>query len=219
MKPASTILMDGAGVRWPAPELLLWLNEGIREIAAAKPNAVTAPVTLTLVAGVAQTLPDDLTALVEPTRNSASGRPIFLLRNRDVLDHVVPGWMEPDVILPSDDIEYLVHDLKAPRQFWVCPAAIEDTEIEVIAGVLPADIPSGTMPTQIETYTALVPLPDIYRSPLIDFVLYRAFSKDAGIAAAAPRAEAHKTLFDTALVAIGGGEAAVSAGANKPPGG
>lgn len=219
MQPANTILVDRGCARWPAPELLAWLNEGIREIVTVKPNASTDPVVLTLVAGVSQTLPDNVTALVEPTRNVASNKPIFLLQNRDVLDQVVPGWMDAAVINRANDIEYMIHDLKNPRRFWICPGALAGAQIEVIAGVMPSDVPEGASHTIISTYTGIVPLPDVYRNMLVNYVLYRAFSKDSGIAGAAQRAEAHKVLFDNGLAAIGGAEAAVSAGTNTSAGG
>lgn len=210
MQAASTILQDAGTVRWTPPELLAYLNEGVREIVAVKPNAASQTVNMTLVAGCKQTLAANHTVLSRAIRNVVSGKPIRVLDRREILDSQIPGWMNSATLTFALDVTYIIHDMTDPRTFYVAPGALITSNIEVVVGVMPADIAQGSNPIDTATYTGTVGLPDLYRNPLKDFVLYQAFSKDAGIPGAAQRAVAHKALFDAALVGIGNGENAMS---------
>lgn len=210
MQSASTILQDAGTVRWTPPELLGYLNEGVREIVSAKPNAASQTVNMTLVAGCKQTLAANHTVLSRAIRNVASGKPIRVLDRREILDSQIPGWMNSANLTFALDVTYVIHDMTDPRTFYVAPGALVTSNIEIVVGVMPADMAQGSNALDTATYTATVGLPDLYRNALIDFTLYRAFSKDAGNPGAAQRAVGHKGLFDAALVSIANGENAMS---------
>jgi hypothetical protein len=206
MIAASNILQDAGTIRWTPPELLSYLNEGVREIVAIKPNAASITVDLPLIAGPKQTLPDNYTVLSRAIRNTVSGKPIRVLDRREILDSQIPGWMNTTTLAYALDISYLIHDMTDPRTFFVAAGALITSSIEVVVGVMPDPVAAGASILDVMSYTASVGLPDLYRNCLIDYVLYRAFSKDAGIAGAAQRAQAHKGLFDNAIVSIANGE-------------
>lgn len=206
MNAASTILQDAGTVRWLPLELLSYLNEGIREIVAAKPNAASKTVSMPLVAGTKQTLPEQYTVLSRVLCNTVSGKPVRVLDRREMLDVMIPNWMNTATLTFALDVSYVIHDMTDPRTFYVAAGALGTSSIECVVGFMPNAIAAGSSPLDSSTYTASVELPDLYRNCLCDYVLYRAFSKDAGIAGAAARAQAHKALFDTALVTIANGE-------------
>lgn len=54
---AATLLQDPTNVRWPADELLGWLNDGQREIVLQKPDAYSINEAVKLAAGTKQALP------------------------------------------------------------------------------------------------------------------------------------------------------------------
>lgn len=210
MQAASTILQDAGTVRWTPPELLAYLNEGVREIVAVKPNAASQTINMTLAAGCKQSLAAGQTVLSRAIRNVVSGKPIRVLDRREILDSQIPGWMNTANLTFALDVTYIIHDMTDPRTFYVAPGALVTSQIEVVVGIMPADIAVGANPIDTATYTSVVGLPDLYRNALTDFLLYRAFSKDAGIPGAANRATAHKTLFDAAMGSIANGENAMS---------
>jgi hypothetical protein len=72
---------------------------------------------------------------------------------------------------------------------------------------LPAEISTPTDLLNIDAYTAVVDLQDIYRNALVDYILYRCFSKDMNLPGAAQRAPAHYQMFMTALGMKAQGEA------------
>lgn len=225
MLQASTVLQDTGAIHWTPPELLGYLNEGVREIVAIKPNANSQTITLNLVAGPKQALAANHTILSRVIRNIPSNLPIRVLDRRETLDNMIPGWMNTATLAYALNVSYVIHDLTDPRTFFVAPGALVNTQVEAVVGVMPADISAPANPLNVDAYTANVSLPDVYRNALIDFVLYRAFSKDAGNPGAAQRAQAHKQLFDAAVGNFAASENAMAlgsyaiAGSSKPASG
>lgn len=203
MKRAATILQDNAGVRWPAPDLHLYLNDGLRDIAAMKPNARTKTVNLSLVSGSKQTLPDEYTVLSRVVRNMASptvgAGAIRAISNTQIMDSLFPNWQDPSVVRPSKTVVHIIHDMADPRTFYVMPSNDGMGLIEVIVGTIPAPSAAPVTPLVHDDYIAPVDIADIYQSALTDYVLYRAYSKDSRAAGSAARAEAHLQLFGAAV--------------------
>lgn len=209
MKRASTILQDDDAVRWTPPELCDYLNDGALEIVAIKPNARTSTVTLSLAAGTRQTLPDQYTMLCDVTRN-VSGRAIRRLANRTLMDAQIPGWQSQDTLPFSAQVTNIIHDLADPRTYYVVPGNTGAGQIEAVVGNLPELVQKPSNLMDMEAYSAEVDLPDLYRNALVDFVLYRAFSKDSGNPGATNRAVAHFQQFTNAITGLAASEAAMS---------
>ena len=77
VRRATDVIMDNTSVRWPANELVRWLNDAQREIIVLRPDAINRTATVTLVAGTRQSLDAmSLTPapskLIEITRNMAA---------------------------------------------------------------------------------------------------------------------------------------------------
>lgn len=222
MKAASITLQDSGAVRWTAPELLDYLNAGIREIVTRKPNAVTKTVTLDLAVGTLQTLPQNYTILADVTKNAvAPAIAVRALASRSLLDAQIPDWQQSSQMPFSKTVTHVIHSMSDPRSFWVVPGNDGTGKLEVVVGVMPTPVapPVGSASLDIGSYTADVPLPDVWQNALENFVLYRAFSKDAGIAGAVERAVAHFQMFTSLLEAVNAGEAALAlANQAKMPG-
>ena len=185
---ARTLLNDDTGVRWTDAELLRWINDGRREMAALKPKVFgqTSHTTHTLDAGAYQTL--GLTgayAIADITRNT-SGSAVRVV-TRESLDTFRPGW----VAETGAAVQNWVPDATNPLAFWVFPS-VTGASIDVLALVTPPDLPALTS-------TAL-PF-DQYLTPLTNYVMHRALAKDAEVAANAALSAAYLTLFSTALSA------------------
>lgn len=197
MERATIILQDTGAVRWPATELLKWLNDAQREIAIHKPTAVTDTVTLALDEGTKQALPEAHISLISVHRN-VDGNAIRAIE-RAVLDNQLPGWQDTAVLPFNASVTHVIFDDFNPRAYYVAPGNTGMGEIEATVAVMPVDIPEPASPLDITSYTATLDVPEIWRGALVDYVLYRAYSKDTQSPNAANRAQAHYMQFQQAL--------------------
>lgn len=200
---AQTILQDTTGVRWPADsELLGWLNDGQREIVLLKPNAYVKHSAHRLVAGAKQALPDDGVQMIDVVCNlgiagSMPGRAVRIVE-RSVLDAQVPNWYAS---APAAEVKHYCYSPLDPKTFYVYPPqpVVNQGFVELVYGANPADA----------TLTGAITLDDIYQNVLVDYVLYRAFSKESE-AGDNQRASLHRGAFEAALNGKANGEAIVN---------
>lgn len=198
------ILQDTTGIRWPSDtELLGWFNDGQREVMIFKPNSYVKNVPLKLTGGTRQQLPDDGVQLIDITRNmgTAGNQPGRAIRiaTREILDAQVPNWHCDN---PATTVKHYMYNVLDPKTFYVYPPqpAAGQGYVEIVYGATPPDA----------TINGNMSIDDIYQNVLIDYVLYRAYSKDTEYAADANRAAAHQSAYLAALT----GKAKVEAGAN-----
>lgn len=226
---STVLLQDVGGVRWTPPEILAYINGAVREICIRNPRASTELRHLSLDGGTRQTLPDDCLILsrvhcnviTDPLAPIGDPAPHFqstairMVNSKEMLDAVLPNWMDSTSgATKQAAVLYVYYDPITPREFYVIPANNGLGKIEVVVGVLPARIPTPVSnPLDPASYTATVDLPDIYQSMVVDFVLYRALSKDSSLPGSKERALMHKQLFDTAMSAQAGAEYNASAAA------
>lgn len=185
------ILQDTTAVRWPEAELLNWLNDGQREITALRADAFSKITNVTCVTGTKQTIPtSDGLRLLDVLRNMGSGgsTPGGAIRKvpRQILDGQTPNW---HASTPSATIKHYVFDERAPKTFYVYPPATAGTQLEILYAATPTDVALGDV----------ISLDDIYMTPLIDYVLYRAYLKDTEYAGNAQRAVAARQAFENTL--------------------
>lgn len=190
---ASTLIQDATNVRWPIPELVGWLNDGQREVALNKPEASVKNVSVALIAGsTKQTLPADAVLLIDVVRNTGSGGSspgtAVRLTDREVLDAQRPTWHSD-----ANTVGYIQHytyDTRDPKNFYVYPKAPGGGwQIEVVYSSSPQDAVTG----------GVISIDDTYANALLDYILYRAYSKDAEYAGNANLAVAHYTAFANSL--------------------
>jgi hypothetical protein len=200
MTRAAYVLNDALAtpVRWTAQEMLLWINDGQREIVLNKPSANTDTVAISLAAGTEQAVPATATQLVQILRNT-DGAAITMVE-RDDMDQHVPGWADETIWPQQAIVEHAIYDPQQPDVFDVFPPNDGNGEIDAVVSVRPNDIAApGSNAEQIASYSANIGLSDDYRVALTEYLLYRAFSKDAEYPAAAQRAMAHYQLFAAAI--------------------
>lgn len=181
---AGRILQDESATRWTFPELLDWLNEGVSAIVLAKPDASSQTIILSLVAGTWQQLDTQYISLIRVTRNiSAAGPPrvggrAVRVTSRESLDAVSPDWHNPKCIKYSAEVRQIIYDGDDPLSFYVYPGNDGTGKVEAIVSELPAPVAASGDVTLIASYDVPIGLKDIYLTPLVDYVTYRAFSKD-----------------------------------------
>jgi hypothetical protein len=201
-------LQDTTSIRWPANELVRYLNDGQREVAMLRPDATVTNATKALSAGAKQTLPTDGSKLIDITRNTSGSKRAVRMTTRTILDSQLPNWQNATAVT---EILHYTYDPRDPKVFYVYPpAAAADASVEIVYSAYPANI---TEPADGALYTAItgnISLPDIYANPLADYVLYRAYTKDTEFAGNAARAQAHYGAFTGALNAELSGTAGVT---------
>lgn len=195
------IVLQDAGVRWPRLELQKWLNEGYNVILLARPDANALTGVFTCVAGTRQVVttqfPNAL-RLLDVVRNMAttSTRRVVRLVNRTILDDQRPSWHTET---PTVNIQHWMFDPRQPKEFFVYPPASAQAQIEVVY-TAPVGAHSLTEEQLLDSGTAeVILLDDVYAAPLVDWILYRAYSKDAEYGENLNRAAGHLQAFQSAL--------------------
>lgn len=188
---ARILLNDDAGIRWTDEEVLVWINEGRREMAGKSPKlfAQQAKVIKTLDAGTYQTVSTQncygiANVLHNINANGSVGK-IIDSPDRDAMDNFMPGWK----FATGKDVTHWWPDDLNPLAFWVYQA-VAGGKIEMLLLITPADL--GTIDD--------VALPfDQHLSTLVNYVLYRAYSKNAEVAQNGQIATSFLTLFNSAF--------------------
>lgn len=202
---AATVLQDDDHVRWPLPELVRWINDGLRAIVLAKPSASSESVAIALEEGTLQSLSDDShLVLLRIPRNLKDAGPARIggraIRptSREMLDASMPDWHDPVECPQRAQVRQYVFDEANPREFYVYPGNDGTGIVEAIVSVMPALVTASGDAAAIGSYAADLPLPEPYGIVLLDYVLYRAFSKD-DTGADVSRARLHLQAFSAAL--------------------
>lgn len=195
---AQDILQDVMAVRWPFPELCRWLNDGQRDAVVQKPSANSKTAALQIAAGPLQELGAQYVALLRPVRNLEAGifgRAVTVV-SKDLMDAQAPNWYAQR---PAKVVKHLMFDEANPRTFYVYPPNDGNGLMETVVSVLPPVIAATGNEELPESYRVELALRDEYMSAMVDYVLYRAYSKDSQVAAAASRAQLHYQLYAGAL--------------------
>lgn len=198
IRRAVETLNDTTSVRWPVSELVRYLNDGQREVVLYRPDAMVTNQTITCVAGSKQTIPANGAKLIDVVRNAAAGTTKKAVRvvKREILDSTVPNWHN---VTGVNEILHYTYDPRDPKTFYVYPPATTSAQLDIIYSAYPTDV---TEPADGATYSAVtgnISLPDIYGNVLLDYILYRAYTKDSDFAGNAARAQAYYAGFANAL--------------------
>lgn len=191
-------LQDADSVRWSIAELVRYLNDGQREVIVFRPDSMSTNATVTCISGTKQSLPTNGVKLISVIRNSAASSTKKAVRmvNRELLDVQSPGWHDST---SSVNIVHFMYDPRDPKKFYVYPPATTAAQIDIVYTAYPVDITEPAVGSLYTAVTGSISLPDIYANALCDYILYRAFTKDAEYAGNATRAAGHYSVFANAL--------------------
>lgn len=188
---ASTLLVDQGNTRWTRPELLSYVNLGQRQICVLSPGTNDKSAVIQLVAGTKQTIPSDGWKLLDVIRNMGTtgttpGRAVRLV-SRDLIDSIYPNWhsSRPNIVVQN----YMV-DEEDKTSFHVYPPNSGTGRLEISYAYTPANL---------TTEASTIVINDIYEPVLLDYVMYRAHSKDAEYAAGLQLASGYLSTFLSAF--------------------
>lgn len=186
-------LHDIGGIRWPADELVRYLNDAQREIVTLRPDLVAKLYSTPLVVGAKQQVPVECSKLFEVDRNTAG--PNIRQVERAMLDALDPDWYT------KPGVRYAKHftfDIREPRAFYVYPPALVTSSVDLLYAALPVDITAPTGPE----HTAVVgniSVDDVFKNIMFFFAMARALAKDAEYAADKALADSYAQRFMTGL--------------------
>jgi hypothetical protein len=196
-------LQDTTSVRWTDAELLRYLNDGQREVVNMKPDASALTANVQLSTGTLQTIPSNGLRLIKITRNmssaasDATGKRAIRIVDVDVINSLEPDWNDPTVTGDATHgavVKHYIFDPDDPKKYYVYPGVSGNAYVEICYSKTPDDLSSTSSNLDID---------DIYINAIVNYVLYRAYQKDAEYAGNAQRAGTHYQLF-TNIVAVGG---------------
>ncbi len=198
---ARTLLQDTTSVRWALSELQLWLNDSYRETLNLRPDSNTLTGTFTCAAGPRQVLTTgfaNATRLVAVVRNVAttSNKYAVHLIDRRVLDGQRRGWYTET---PSVSIEQYMFDARQPKEFMVYPPATTLAQLEVLYAQVPTPHTLTDVQLANSATTEVIRIDDTFANAILDYMLYRAYTKDSEQQGNAARAVAHYQAFQNSL--------------------
>lgn len=201
VEDAATLLQDKTGVRWVTAELLSFGNNGQREIVIHKPEACVKNEAVKLSPGTTkQALPPGGVSLVRLVRNMGTtgvtpGDAIRII-DGEILDAQMPDWHS--AANAYNLIKHYAFDPRDPRSYYVYPKApATDHYVDIVYNAAPADCTIDGV--EGATTSSPISIDDIYANVLTDYILYRAYSKDADYAKNVQMAGAYFSSFASSL--------------------
>lgn len=162
---AARTLLDTAHRTWSADELLDYLNEALRMTASAAPTMYSVQAFVVLEAGPLQTLPEDGLELVDITQNF-TGR-VVTQADKGLLDEAERFWPRSTQV---PGVEHFTFDPRNPRRYKVFPPNDGFGQVEILYNAIPP---------QVMYESEDIDIPASYQTPLINFVLAKAYMKNS----------------------------------------
>lgn len=192
-----------ANTRWSVAEMIDWVSDAQRQIVLMKPSASNTVTTLSLVAGTRQSLPSDGWLLLCAIRNT-SGR-VIREADRKTLDAQNVNWhVDP----AQSTVWNYMYDEQDQYAFYVYPP--NDGTGSIV-------INYSAQPVALANLTDNLLLDSIYLTPMVDYVCFRALTKDAEFAGGASLAANFYQSFHDAIGERVQSEKQDSPDASPPP--
>lgn len=190
----NTQLRDPGYIRWPKSEVLDYFNDAVRAVVLNRPDASANIIDVSCMAGVSQALPETVYQLIDIV-GQGSGRAVPSI-DRTMLDNADPYWR---ATTGSPSVEGYIYSPLLPQVFSVYPGAEEGLSLKVAVSLYPVAVDLDELDGNDEDTPVQMQISDLYINPVVDWCLYRAFSKDAESGADSNLATQHLQNFNNAL--------------------
>lgn len=181
-------LVDDLFTRWPKEDLLQYYNDANKAIVLIRPDAFVEEISFSCDAGTKQAIPQAALRLVDIQYNSVSGMAVIRKARSEITEYD-PHWYgstgEPQA-------EYFIYDERNPSRFFVYPGVSGGTKIQMVYSISPPE----TGISNIDTAPSV--LDAIYTNAIVEYMLYKAHSKDFEYSEQ-QRASMHYQMFRTIL--------------------
>lgn len=177
IKKVQVILQDKTSVRWPEQELLDWFNLAQQDIVNHRPDSKSETLLFECNEGTRQVIPAQALRLIAVQRNEDSGKQVYSVITQveqDILDQQHEDWHNPS--RSADKIQHYTYDDRLPKEFMLFPGAKAGHKIRIAICTAPVFI--KIEPGKFDTDDQVIGLDDTYVNPIMDYMLYRAYSKN-----------------------------------------
>ena len=180
-------LNDVGLVTWTQASLIKYINSAQEAIVLLRPDAFSEVTLMVLGIGSKQTLPATALRLLDIKRNMGTdgltpGRSVLAI-DEESLDLFA---FSHTAGTPAPVIKNFSYDEKTPNTFYVDPPADGTTQIELSV---------SRVPTEVTVPADTLVLKDIYRNPIIQWCMFRAYSIEVDSRSSQQRAAKHETTF------------------------
>jgi hypothetical protein len=164
-----------------------WINDAQRVVSQIRPEASVSTASFQLVAGTKQSIPSTARRLVDLVRNMGSngttpGKSIRGPVVREDMDGMDYSWHTKT----AAEVSEYSYNVNRPAVFYVNPGVTGTLWVEAELAVIPVSIVSQNDNLSVN---------DIYGPAMIEWCLYRAFSRDSELTPNVQRAQAHIQAF------------------------
>lgn len=161
--------------RWTRTDMLGYLNQGLKEIGAYRPEAYAVTVALALVSGIKQTVPDG--GKLRGFAPGAQGNTAHSSDDRLMKAFGAYATCPPRIVMRNGKVVYAVKtfavDSIDPKTFYVSPPVPAGLTISVQAQV------DGTTPEYtLADWNKPVTIVDSFYNNLVDFMMAQAYKMD-----------------------------------------
>lgn len=192
---ALATLQDPNGVRWKKLEMLDYLNAAQRAVVEIRPDAKVVTDQFDCSAESKQSLPEGALRLLDVVRN-VSGKSIRQV-DRQVLDNLLPNWHEYPPA-GTTIIEHYVYSPLDPKTFYLFPKPTDAAQVVITYSSVPATVTSAQEDLSDITAT-VIGLDDIFANAILEYMLFRAYVKDADFVPSQQKAAIHMQNFTQSL--------------------
>lgn len=193
---AARILNDEGYTRWTNTEMFSWLSDGQAEAIALNNRLYTKKVVRTLVDGCVQDFSglNDYYMLLDVVRNmgTTGTTPGRTVNKADlaVINAVDPYWQTGAAESPT---QHYMFSADRRYEYLVYPPAAAGNKVEILY---------CATPPRVTALTDTLALSDMAAPALVDYLCYRAESKDAEFGDVPQLAAAHYKLFTDAIARL-----------------
>lgn len=179
-------------------QLVKWANIGMDQIVAFVPSANTVIESAKLAAGSRQTIAASGMVFIRAIRNMGTdgqtpGNAIQMVDSLDIVNSFNMAW---PAVTQASVIKEAVKDPSIQSAYWVFPPSDGTTYIEIERSEKPTPI---VWDSNGVWETARIGVTNEYIGALLDYILYRAYSRDSDYPGNVERAQLHQQSFRQAL--------------------
>ncbi len=169
---AEKTLLDETNVQWARAELLDYLNAGARFVCLHKPDAyIRNEAILLTTSETRHELPAGGYQLIDIIRNMGAGGVTIggAIRQieRNHLDHTNIDWHT----VTDTKVQHFMFDKRDPKVFWTYPRVTSTHYVQASFSAVPDAV--------LDNSSDVIPIDDVYETPLYYFVLAMAYIKNS----------------------------------------
>jgi hypothetical protein len=190
------------GTRWRNSELLGYLNEAYQDIVRLNPDANAKNEEITCVAGTKQSIPATGLRLLDVIRNITPSKRAISSVPRRQLDSTIPEWHGSEVSV-GKGVEHYTFDAIDPKNFYVYPGATIENEAagttNILIEIIYSAVPIAHMIDGEAIPEDVVNIDDVYVPAVKNYIIHRAYDKDAEFSGNAEKANNYYQRYLQAL--------------------